>query len=126
MTGAHARASPTPVGLALAVLATLAMWARSPAAQWSIEPQLALLVGYNSNLLLVPSGKRASAETFLDLDATFKHVTERTELDLHPHIELQRFPSFAELNANNGSIQGAFNTQQERTSFSLTVGYESI
>jgi hypothetical protein len=126
MTGRHARASNAPVGLALAALAALAAWAPAPAAQWSIEPQLALLVGYNSNLLLVPSGAQASAQTFLDLDAILKHVTERTELDLHPHIELQRFPSFADLNANNGSIQGSFNTQQERTSFNVTGGYESV
>jgi hypothetical protein len=123
MTG---RASHAPVGLALAALAALTVAAQTPAAQWSIEPQFGLLVGYNSNLLLVPSGQQASAETFLDLDATLRHVTERTELDLHPHIELQRFPSYVDLNANNGSIQGTFNTQQERTSFSLTGGYESI
>jgi len=126
MTGAHARASPAPVGLALAALAALEVGAPARAAQWSIEPQLAVLVGYNSNLLLAPSDQHASAETFLDLDAILKHVTERTELDLHPHIELQRFPSYAELNANNGSIQGSFNTQQERTLFNLSGGYESI
>jgi hypothetical protein len=126
MTGAHAGASHAPVGLALAALAALAASAPAPAAQWSIEPQFALLVGYNSNLLLAPSGAQASAETFLDLDAILKHVTERTELDLHPHIELQRFPNYSQLNANNGSIQGSFNTQQERSSFGLTGGYESV
>jgi hypothetical protein len=125
MTGAP-HASHAHVGLALAALAALAACGYARAAQWSIEPQLALLVGYNSNLLLAPSGEQASAETFLDLDAILKHVTERTELDLHPHIELQRFPSYSQLNANNGSIQGSFNTQQERTSFNLTSGYESV
>lgn len=126
MTGAHAGASHAPVGLALAALAALAASGFARAAQWSIEPQFGLLVGYNSNLLLVPSGQQASEQTFLDLDAILKHVTERTELDLHPHFELQRFPSYAELNANNGSIQGSFNTQQERSSFNLTSGYESV
>ena len=126
MTGARDHASQAHVGLALAALAALAVCAPARAAEWSVEPQVALLVGYNSNLLLVPTGQHASAQTFLDLDATLKHVTERTELDLHPHIELQRFPNYAELNANNGSIQGAFNTQQERSSFGLTGGYESL
>ena len=126
MTGAHTRASYGHIALALAALAAIAACGHACAAQWSIEPQLALLVGYNSNLLLVPTGQQASAETFLDLDATLKHVTERTELDLHPHIELQRFPNYSELNANNGSIQGSLNTQQERSSFSLTGGYESV
>jgi len=126
MTGAHAGASHAPVGLALAALAALAVWARAPAAQWSVEPQLALLVGYNSNVLLVPSGEQASEQTFLDLDAILKHETERTELNLHPHVELQRFPSYAVLNANNGSIQGSISTHQERSSFALTGGYESV
>ena len=126
MTGARAHASPAHVGLALAALAALAACGLAGAAQWSIEPQFGLLVGYNSNLLLVPSGQQASEQTFLDLDAILKHVTERTELDLHPHIELQRFPSYSQLNANNGSIQGSFNTQQERTSFNLTSGYASV
>jgi len=55
-----------------------------------------------------------------------KHVTERTELDLRPHLELQRFPGYSALNANNGSIQGAINTHSERSSFGLTSGYESL
>jgi hypothetical protein len=126
MTGAPARASHAPVGLPLAALVALAACPPVRAAQWSIEPQLAFLVGYNSNLLLVPTGQQASAEAFLDLDATLKHVTERTELDLHPHIELQRFPSYAALDANNGSIQGALTTKQERASFGLTGSYESV
>ena len=122
MTGAP-RASHAHVGLALVALAACG---HARAAQWSIEPQYGLLVGYNSNLLLTPNDERASAETFLDLDATLKYVTERTELDLHPHIELQRFPNYAALDANNGSINGTFTTHQERSSFSLTSGYESI
>jgi hypothetical protein len=126
MSGNGRQASGNRVGLTLAALAALAAWGQARTAQWSIEPQYGLLVGYNSNLLLVPSGQQASEQTFLDLDATLKHVTERTELDLHPHIELQRFPSYAELNANNGSIQGSFNTQQERSSFNLTGGYETL
>lgn len=125
MTGAH-HASHAHVCLALAALGALAACGPARAAQWSIEPQLALLVGYNSNLLLQPTHEQASAETFLDLDATLKHVTDRTELDLHPHIELQRFPNYSQLNANNGSIQGAFTTQQERSSFNLTGGYEDL
>jgi hypothetical protein len=125
MTGTP-RASHAHVGLALVALSALAACGHACAAQWSIEPQFGLLVGYNSNLLLVPAGQQASAETFLDLDATLKHVTERTELDLHPHVELQRFPNYAALDANNGSIDGTLTTHQERSSFSLTSGYESI
>lgn len=126
MTGAHARASPAPVGPALAALAALAVGRQASAAQWSVEPQLALLVGYNSNLLLEPTREEASEETILYLDAILKHVTERTELDLHPHVDLQRFPNFPVLDANNGSIQGSITTQQERSSFNLTGGYESV
>src|SRR5262252_2928048 len=125
MTGTAAHASHAHVGLPLAALVALAACAHVCAAQWSIEPQFGLLVGYNSNLLLAPTGQKASGEIFLDLDATLKRVTAQTELDLHPHIELQRFPSYAALDANNGSIQAAITTKQERSSFSLTGSYES-
>src|SRR5215469_6703814 len=126
MTGASAHASHAHVGPPLAALVALAACAHVRAAQWSIEPQYGLLVGYNSNLLLAPTAQKASGEIFLDLDATLKRVTAQTELDLHPHIELQRFPSYAALDANNGSIQGAVTTKQERSSFSLTGSYESV
>src|SRR5215475_16070363 len=99
MTGANAHASNAHVGPALAAVAALTACGPGRAAQWSVEPQLALLAGYNSNLLLSPIDQQASTQIFLDLDAVLKHVTERTELDLHPHIELQRFPGYSALNA---------------------------
>ena len=124
MTGADARASHAHVGLALAALAPLAACGVARAAQWSIEPQFGLLVNYNSNLLLAPTGELASEGTTLSVDATLKRDTGSMEMDLHPHLDLQRFANDPTLNANNGSLQGSYSTHSERSTFSLGAGYE--
>lgn len=85
---------------------------------------MGLLLDYNSNLLLVPSGEQASAGTTVSVDATMKRVTESTEMDLHPHLELQRFFSEPALNADNGSVQGSYAAQAERSSVSASGSYE--
>ncbi len=126
MTCGGRRASSAPVHLALAALAACAGCPCADGAQWSVEPQLGLLVDYNSNLLLSPSGAQASEGTTLDLDTTLKRVTDDTEMDLHPHLELQRFASDAALNADNDSLQGAFSQLGERSSISLTGSYERV
>jgi hypothetical protein len=123
MTG-YTRASSVHVGLVLAALAASAACRSAAAAQWSIEPQLGLLLDYNSNLLLVPSGEQASGGMTVSVDATMKRVTESTEMDLHPHLELQRFPSEQALNADNGSVQGSYAARAERSSVSVTGSYE--
>jgi hypothetical protein len=126
MTGERAHALFARVGLAFAALAACAACPPADAAQWSVEPQLALLVDYNSNLLLAASGQQASEGTTLSVDTTLKRVTDSTEMDLHPHLELQRFASDAALDADNGSVQGAYAAHDERSSFNLTGGYERI
>jgi len=124
MTG-YARASSSGVGLVLAALAAASAVCRcAAAAQWSIEPQLGLLLDYNSNLLLVPTGEQASAGMTVSVDATMKRVTESSEMDLHPHLELQRFPNEQALNADNGSVQGSYAARAERSSVTVTGSYE--
>lgn len=120
------RASSARIGLVLAALAAAVGWRCPAAAQWDIEPQLALLVNYNSNLLLTPSNAQASEGTTVSADAIFKRVTDSTEVDLHPHLELQRFFSDAALDADNGSVQGAYSAQSERSSINLSGSYEKI
>lgn len=110
--------------MALAALAAAVGWRCAAAAQWSIEPQLGLLVNYNSNLLLTPTGELASEGTTVSVDATMKHVTDTSEMDLHPHLDLQRFAEQPSLNADNGSVQGSYTTQAERSSLSVSGGYE--
>lgn len=109
---------------ALAGLAGCALSDAARAAQWSCEPQLSWLVGYNSNVQLAPSNVQATGEAILSLDAVFKGLTETTEWDLHPHLDFQRYPQHDGFNANTGSLQGAFTTRTERSQFSVNAGYE--
>jgi len=117
------RHAPT-LGLIVAGLALGAHWRTACAAQWSIEPTLGWLVNYDSNPQLLESGAQATAGTTLSADATLKRATEITELDLRPHLDLQRFASDAALNSDNGSLQGSFTARAERSSLALTSGYE--
>ena len=93
------------------------------AAQWSIVPEVSWLVDYSSNLLLVPMGQ-AIGGTTLSLDSIFKRETDITEFDLHPHLDLERFDRDTALDANEGSLSGLFSAHSERSSISLTSGYE--
>lgn len=112
------------LGLIIAGLALGADWRTACAAQWSIEPILGLLMNYNSNLLLVPANPQATAGAVLSLDTTFKGATETTELDLHPHLDLQRYVSDSALNATEGSLQGSMQYRGERSAVTLTGDYE--
>jgi hypothetical protein len=94
------------------------------AAQWSFEPQLTWLMGYNSNVQLAPSNVQETGEAILSLDAVLKGLTETSEWDLHPHLDLQRYPRNDGFNANNGSLQAQYARHGERSGFTLNAGYE--
>src|SRR5262249_45689678 len=92
--------------------------------QWSIEPQLAWLLNYNSNPQLAPIGEQGTEGTVLAADATLKRVTDTTELDLKPHVDLQRFSTNSALDATEASVQGSFTASAARSSAQITTGYE--
>jgi hypothetical protein len=106
-----------------AVLAC-ALCTAAEAAQWSVEPQLTWLMGYNSNVQLAPSNVQETGEAILSLDAVLKALTETSEWDLHPRLEFQRYPRNDGFNANNGSLQGQYTHHGERSALSLNAGYE--
>jgi hypothetical protein len=120
----QAHASPARVTLGFAALAVSGACPHSWAAQWSVEPQLAWLVNYNSNVLLTTTDQRATPGMTLSLDAIFKRLTDNTEMDFHPHLDVLRFSDDKDLNANNGSLQGLISGQSERSSITFTGGYE--
>jgi hypothetical protein len=114
-----------PLGLprTSAVLAC-ALCTGAEAAQWSVEPQLTWLMGYNSNIQLAPSNVQETGEAILSLDAVLKGRTETSEWDLHPHVDFQRYPRNDGFNANSGSLQGQYARHGERWGFTMNAGYE--
>ena len=123
-TGVRARGTRVRLCALLALAAGTCYVSSAGAAQWSIEPRLGWTLNYNSNLLLVPTGQLATGGTNLSLDSPFRRSTETTELDLIPHIDVQRFFRDSDLNAVNGSLQGSAAAHSERSSVKLTGGYE--
>jgi hypothetical protein len=109
---------------ALAALSGSMACVDASATQFSFEPQVSWLVNYNSNLTLAPTGQQAIEGSTLALDPILKSLTETTEFDLKPHLDVQRFSSQQALDATDAALQGTFSTQQARYSISLSGGYE--
>ncbi len=94
------------------------------AAEWSIQPELQWRMDHDSNRRLAVNGEQPSDGSWLLLDSTFKRATETLAVDLHPHLEVQRFSGDSALDSQNGSLSGSLQRVGERTSYNLTGSYE--
>ena len=113
-----------PLKYALAGLAACMACKVTTAAQWSFQPSIDWKEDYDSNRRLAASNEVPSDGTWLTADATLSRITESTEWDFVPHLQAQRFGGDSALDANNYSLNGAFQGHTELFTLTASGGYE--
>ena len=113
-----------PLKYALAGLAAFIACKTTHAAEWSFQPAIDWKEDYDSNRRLAPSNETPSDGTWVTVDAPISRITDKTEWDLIPHVQAQRFGGDSALDANNASLTGAFQGHTELDSLLLSTTYE--
>lgn len=93
------------------------------AAEWQVVPSANIGTSYADNPRLLSDGGTSSEGAVGEINATFKRLTERTELSLRPRLNSARYSDDASLSSDNQYLTTGYRWVGERSEWNSEVAF---